>query len=754
MPSSPTPDLNVTFYDDLQPIATAGVYTVIVDHHLTKDGAQVDAGDYELEGVEDHYEIRAAQFVLAPTSIHASYPPAGASGLYAYVLPHITLSRAILPWERQLKGFKMPQRPPWMALLVFAAGEVDDDPEATGQVTNRTVDDLLHPDDHPLTIGPQISDPGGDDSLCRTIDVPVEVFHAIVPREDELRYLAHMRDVRTVPQCRDGSEVFTEGEYAVLAANRFPREPGTYAAHLVSLEGYFGRLDPGTLPGAKRVRLCSLWSWSFTNDPDGSLNPAELLTNLVTPSLGAGGADRERLALRLPLPDGQGSAPEQQYARQRLHRGYSPVPYRTLSGEQTYAWYRGPFTPLTAPDVPEPVTEGPHTTADHALIYDREYGLFDVSYAVAWTLGRTIALADPDYTGEVTGARRELSNLSATLSALSADPARAMNDPRAPSGSAALSALGAPGFRASLIQALRGPLVRSAPPPPTPPRAARMDARALLNNPRAYQMLAAVAETRTPTMTQWLEQLGLLRGVPFNHLVPDPRMLPAESLRAFRIDPGWIRALIRGACEVGAHTSVDRDLHSLLHARAVRAGGAGPDDGLPVAGLMMNSELVRAWPVFDILATRGGERVNEMRRDHLAPDVLLVLWDEVPDRISIREPGQGIHFGIGASKRISLRYLSGDRIGSPVDGPGEEKQFPAVGRPDLFEAYLREGRADREPDVLNLRGADGLVKALGDFLDLPDAPAEGSGLTPSQLALELVNAPLEQLLLPVTPGQE
>ncbi|MFD6394036.1 hypothetical protein [Nocardia sp. NPDC060259] len=28
------------------------------------------------------------------------------------------------------------------------------------------------------------------------------------------------------------------------------------------------------------------------------------------------------------------------------------------------------------------------TTADHALIYEPEHGLFDVSYAAAWTLGR------------------------------------------------------------------------------------------------------------------------------------------------------------------------------------------------------------------------------------------------------------------------------------------------------------------------------------------------------------------------------
>ncbi|MFF2625206.1 hypothetical protein ACFVUN_05455 [Kitasatospora griseola] len=35
------------------------------------------------------------------------------------------------------------------------------------------------------------------------------------------------------------------------------------------------------------------------------------------------------------------------------------------------------------------------------------------------------------------------------------------------------------------------------------------------------------------------------------------------------------------------------------------------------------------------------------RPSHAGPDVLLVLFDDVPDQISIREPGEGIHFGLG-----------------------------------------------------------------------------------------------------------
>ncbi|MER6306260.1 DNRLRE domain-containing protein [Streptomyces sp. NPDC001657] len=725
-----SPDLNVTFYDYLQPAATADVYTITVEQHLVRDGVRIDPVDDPVPDVADEYEIRAAQFFLDPTTVHAIYPAAGASGLYSHVLPHITLNRALLPWERQLES-RSEAREPWLALLVFTEGEIEDDPEAEGVFTQRTVRELRHPGSG--TLGPDLNDRVDQDLECRTIDLPASVFTAIVPREDELRYLTHMRDVETAPQRRDNGEVFAEGKYAVVAANRFPRSPGSYVVHLVSLEGWIGRLAEGSLPGnPQRVRLCSLWSWSFTNDSEGSLNPGKLLRNLMAP----GKDDRENLALRLAPLGATASSPEAEHALERLRHGYTAVAYRTLSGENTYAWYRGPLTPLTAPQLPLGETDGPYTTADHALIYDREHGLFDVSYAAAWTLGRTIALADPDYSAEITAARRELANRAATLSALSTDPSRAHHDADAPPATAALREMSTADFGRGLVRALQAPLVRE----PSRPRAARLtrpDTRALLADARTRQSLAAVADARTPTTSPWLERLSLLRGVPFNHLVPDPRMLPPESLRAFRIDPGWIQALVAGATDVGAHTSEDRYLDPLLRQRLLR----DRDTEDPAAGLLIHSELIRSWPEFDILATAEGEPVEELRRDHLAPDVLLLLWDAVPDLVVIREPGQGIHFGVNDAERISLRHLTGDRVGYPT---GEE--FPKADTHKTVFDYLRPGPATGVPTVLHLRGNDGLVSALSAACGLPD----NEQLEPGEFALELVNAPVEQVLLPET----
>ncbi|TQF02689.1 hypothetical protein E6W39_10985 [Kitasatospora acidiphila] len=753
---SGTEDLRVAFHDYRRPLATAGVYTLTAEHHLTKDGTRVDVNP-AIPATTQQFEIRAVRFVLDPSSVHAHYPAEGAVGDFSRTLPHITLDRSILPWERVLKARAVPGQAPWLALMVFQAGELPDDPEGLGQTTTRTIAELRRPGDGIL--GPDLSDegitPGIEASRCQSIDVPAGLFTALVPREEELNYLAHVRDVSTRPQLLDDGEVLTEGQYAVLAANRFPRQPGTYTAHLVSLEGFNGKLDPGQLGGSVRsVRLSVLHSWTFTSDPAGTRDAAALLSNLVAPARD----DRENLALRL-RPSGsvaaRSTADAEQYARRRLHLGYTPLPYRLLSGETTYGWYRGPFVPVIAAETRDFARDTPRTTADHALIYEPEHGLFDVSYAAAWTLGRTLALSDPEYSEEMTRARRELANTAATMMALAtAGPALAAADPADLDGRT-LRELAAPGFASTLLDALARPLA----PHDNAPASARRSRRTRLTQQSARAVLAAgpkaaalqaTAERHTRTLPAWLDELTLLRRVPFNYLVPHPAMLPPESIRLFRIDENWIEALLAGARDVGVHTSLDALVDTALTAAIdsrrtrIRTGETGR------AGLLIRSELVEAWPVFDILTTAGGAHVTELRRDHLAPDTLLLLLDALPDEIVIREPGQGIHFGIdsndaaGDNSVINLRdHRPGDNLGWPL-----YRDYAPEG--GLLTRHLRLPNGGGAPDVLALRGDRGLVPALARALD-PTL----SDLAPGEFALQLVNASVKQrLTLDPAPDQE
>ncbi|MFF8717480.1 hypothetical protein ACF07T_39680 [Streptomyces sp. NPDC015184] len=738
------PDLNVTFVDHMSPRATAGTYTVTLEQRLS-DGVNPIDGSDPLPPVEHDFEIRAAQFVLDGATVQAVYPARAADGDFRLVLPHITLTKEYLPWEREPKWSRLAdKRAPWLALLVFRAGELPGDPEGIALTEQLTVRELIAADD-PTVLGPCLTDLPETtlDGQCRSIDVPAALFTAILPTEEELYYLAHVRDVAEPMLLADG-EVLEKGTFSVVTANRFPRAAGDYAVHLVSLEGFDRHLD-GSLPKCtKTVRLCSLWSWSFRNDPDAAFDAKGILNNLVRPSK----EDPEELALRMPRPSAapKTPAPDEQYALDRLHLGYVPVPHRLITGEQSYAWYRGPFIPLTAQPAPGIGTDTPRTTADHALIYDQDYGVFDVSYAAAWTLGRAIAIADPSYATEMTRARRELANTATRLMATAADPTRsqaAAADPDGRPGLTALARLARDRGGRSLVDALHAPQLPQVPAARTatePPRLSRAAARAALAAEPRQAALLATASRRADGLSERLDELGKLRLVPFSYLVPDFRMLPPESLRLFRVDPTWIEALLAGARDVATSTTLDVACDQALR----RATGTARRGTCPQAGLLLRSDLVPAWPQMRIAATQDGRALTEVRRDHPAPDMVLCLFDGVPDEVMIREPSEGIHFGIDTTlddrEVIGLRQLTAGTT-PPLGATLPGQYFPA-GTDTVFSRYLRPAHGDGPADVLRLRGEDGLARQLAAaFPPLTD-------LHPAQFALELVNAPIEQRLTP------
>ena len=70
------------------------------------------------------------------------------------------------------------------------------------------------------------------------------------------------------------------------------------------------------------------------------------------------------------------------------------------------SWYRGPLVPLNY-DKPKQIQE-PVSCADELLRYDPDTGLFDVTYAVAWQLGRLLALQNHSFALALNRVRRAL----------------------------------------------------------------------------------------------------------------------------------------------------------------------------------------------------------------------------------------------------------------------------------------------------------------------------------------------------------
>ncbi|MFQ6199060.1 hypothetical protein [Streptomyces sp. NPDC000405] len=770
----PDPSLNVEFRDSLVPQITAGEYTLTAYQTLADgpDGYLPTAD----RPVTRHIDVRAPRFAVEPEWVHGAYPPPGATGLYDDVLPHITLDRPTLPWEREEHTGTGGERVPWLALLVFGEGELPDDPHCLGpsQDDQRTVAQLTgHEDGVVLPAFDTTTEPIADDeltSVCRTVLVPRAVFHAVAPAQDELPLLTHVRHVNKQHQGVTLTEDTIQiGDYAVVTGNRLPSPGGgRYVAHLVSLEGWLDRLPDGsegneTYTGPdERLRLISLWSWSFETLTDNAPGFAALTEHFVDTE----GDDGTELLLRVPVGDLPLSGPEQQAVADRLRDGYLPVSCRTESGRATFGWYRGP---LVAEPVKEQAERDRRRCAAEALIHLEQYGVFDVSLATAFTAGRGVALADHQFAAALLRLRGKVRTAAE----------QALNPAPAGGARARIGHLAANGLVGHLRELHRQPVLASA-----AANAAR-PAVTPVAGATALPALADITVERLRTdaglrdrldkgvgditggsgkpegpdedftaVRDWLLRLRNLTGVPFAHLVPDARMLPAESLRFFHVDADWTTTLVEGALSVGLAHRFDFTGDDLVFGPQ----GALPEPTAPVTGLLLRSKLVSGWPALEVRPfaapheTEGETPLRVLRREALAEDVLLVLFEGVPGRVEIAEPQQGVHFGIDEPDNGRATAPLDDgiiRLRSVVEtktvhiGQETGTAFPSDG--SGLHDYVRKPGEGNPDTVLRIRKlANGLAGALG--LQPP--------LSPARFAIQMINAAQRRTFTtaPVTTG--
>ncbi|MEK2479437.1 hypothetical protein [Streptomyces noursei] len=764
----PDPSLNVQFVDSLVPTLTAGRYKLTAHQSLTKGGARVDTDYYLDTPVTQDVEVRAPRFTVQPEWIHGAYPTPGASGLYDDVLPHVTLDRATLPWEREAKAKDGKTRLPWLALLVFGEGELPDtDPHCLGQTDAKTVADLIGSESG-VVLPPfdQTTDPITDDDkkqVCRTVLVPAAVFHALAPTEVEMPLLTHVRRVNEEHQrAAPGDDLIQVGDYAVVVGNRLPRAAGgRYVAHLVSLEGWQSRLPDGakeTYDGpVEKLRLISLWSWAFETIPDHIPGFAALTEHFVDTE----GTDGSALLLRVPLPGRPLSGKDQQEVADRLGQGYLPISCRTESGRSTFGWYRGP---LTAQYVTPETDRERRRCAAEALIHLDQYGVFDVSLATAFTAGRGVALADHQFgaallrlRGKVQRAAEKRSRATATAGA------RARIEHLAANGLAGHlgEVLTTPARAQAVAASVRRPGVTPVPAATELPATAGLTLERLRADVDLHARFTAddkpLVDPHDDDLTlvrNRLLDLRNLTGVPFAHLVPDTRMLPTESLRFFYVDANWTATLLDGALSVGLAHTFDLTSDDLVF--GPKGVAPLPPQATPVTGLLLRSELVSGWPALEVRpytnprTTEGETALRVLRREALADDVLLVLVEGVPGRVELAEPQQGVHFGIdepakgGSDDPINDGIIRLREINPKSTRPlGQETgaQFPT--QPGL-RSYLRAAGAGDPDTVLSVtRLADGLKDAL--HLKRP--------LTPSEFAIQMINAAQRRTFTTVSTAQ-
>ncbi|MFZ1084369.1 MAG: IPT/TIG domain-containing protein [Terracidiphilus sp.] len=719
---SPPPMGSIQFFDGYFPALDAKSYTITLTHTLSGNASA--PAPFTTQQV---VTVQAPEFTINTGIVAGFYPPNGASDIYAEKLPFIILTDPALPWERGLfptQGESNPANPTaWMALLILAESEVILPEGSNNPVTTTTVGALLTADPNKIVLKPQLPpDWVATDVLasqCQTITIPGAVFNAVVPSTTDLPFLTHCRGINTLDE---GEQLLS-----ILLANRLPQAAATpvrYFAQLVSLEGFGDYMGPNatpipTQPGSQElmdVQMVSLYNWSFSSLPESGESFLQLMNGLVQ-SQQASTTQQSTVALQLPLPPAT-TAP--QNVQDRLSEGFVPLQFITGSGEDSFAWYRGPFTaqpPQSLPTVGNPATPVRQaTSADELMIYLAEQGLFDLSYAAAWNLGRNLALADAVFARNVTIYRNAVATSFATLTqraamshfaaGTSAKALLAGNATRRRFTSLMAQGLGHTWTNTLKTTRQQGRVHSNATGINSRPQrrfAAKPTAspKLVVASPEAVAAVSTSLSEIIESVTAWLARLSLLYPVPFSHLVPDPRMLPVESIRFFYLDPGWTDALVSGALSIAMHSSADVEQQMALmpalrtsidqhRARSFRrtrpdaalntanpfgnvAGVADANgNGIAITGVLIRSAVVSGWPNLIVAGTLGGAPLNVIRDDCPSSTVRLTLFDGIPDTVTLAEPYQGILFGVenqGVFPRcVTAPAFTGSQIanGQPV----------------------------------------------------------------------------------------
>ncbi len=619
----------VEFIEFHRPPLEDGIYTLELSQELKVKGRK--RTDFEPDFMA-RFVVQGERFSIDPKEVKAVFPPPGSDGDHANVLPHVLFDRSTLPWERTARRRKKDETlgdddPPWLALLLFHDDEAD-----RLEVQTLTLGDLHKGSGDPAF--PELELEPGQQSADKAtvIDVARELLETIMPTAPDLYWLVHVRQPKDELDQPEGEPL------AVVVCNRLPAPAARSTAHLVSVEGRYDENGLIIPKAAKKVRLVSLKSWTFhCLDPEKDF--AGLVRNL----------DRLPGTLRLPIqPD---STLERYFSQ-----GYAPLPHATRAGNRTGSWYRGPLLPGEDKNLKEggPL---PAPAADTLVRFYQDVGMFDVSYAAAWELGRLMALRDKGFSLALFDWKRQQ------------------------------------------VQAWKHRKMRAA-------RAAGP----------STEHLCVGNWTPAPipeSVSHWYRELAVLKGIPFNYLVADERLLPRESIRFFRIDPLWMSCLFDGAFSIGRGSSSDFEFDAELPMK--------PEEYpfQPATGLLMRSAVVAGWPHVEVEGYQPEDvdkvdheafvlehKCRLLRREILSPNVLLCLFEGDVKIVDVHLKQEMIHFGVNKGVDEDGRFTSYTK--KLRDCAGEEF--------DTLEIKDIDWRGDAKKGVVDIgKFADHVRRRMADF---------------------------------------
>jgi hypothetical protein len=698
--------------------------------------------------------IEASQFSLPGDAIHSIYPPQGYRD-DARILPHVVLTDPHLPWERigspktdsadEKAGGRPRTKVPWLILCSFtqeelmlptgdlngthsifagtSTGLVKPVQQTNTMTLNMSIADLLATNkiQTPITknaVSGSVDDTRGDFIFLKKemflnlfCDFDNNTTHQNPPVINTVPYglLAHVRHINASGMALAGVE--DSVVFSLVIGNRAGpvniTTPATVSVHLLSIEG----VEDMPLPFASTteyVAMCTLYSWNYTVNPPGMVNVYEAFTSLgktldvlrppeqvMKPLLPAEEKDPNKTRLKEQLRVGA-----------RMNDGYSIVKHRLQTGEDTVAFFRGPFTP-TVVDSMAPIWDRCSNSGQALQILDPILGIMDITYSSAWQLGRVLALGDEGFitalgrlrtaihkpamkeakiaairaisTTAYRGKQALLSDLPslvrglADIQNLGKTPQHIALSSQNPSDNGdgeddsdadtASETVGVTQFEPGGIKkrwhrrrlprreipdlSFASPLIQSRFPEAAEKSAERVSAS---TDGGVYDETNVPVSTDWMVVMKWLLGKMFLDGVPAHYLITDPSHLPEESLRFFYIDPNWVEALLDGALSLGNHRGRDEDRVAIKKAFNSHITSTPEQTDftpqIPSYGFFLRSDLVSMYPDLRVTTLPPPEKLPPGYKDRAPLLRHTIIADGVMFGLLDRAPSSEIFTGL------------------------------------------------------------------------------------------------------------
>ncbi|KAK5651234.1 hypothetical protein OQA88_12698 [Cercophora sp. LCS_1] len=646
-----------------------GVHTVSVTQSVNAPGAKEEEGSPDPQTLSQprittkQFNADAPSYVLPGGCVHSTNPVDGERAA-PEALPHIVFSDPHMPWERAIPGTGdegVRERTRWTALLVFSEHEVRlgqkdlNGPEAIFRGTNMAVlaetgrpikqnanfaCNMAYSDvdkiDKKAVLSPiRRHDKTGADPSMAVLFTSSSLFKLLMAKFDNgvvdkshtkpdltrYEHLAHARrHVKTAGMA--ASAQYERGLFSVVLPHRvgpLSDQPTTAIAHLVSLEGW-NNMDRAELDqsGIRIVALNPLYAWSYTAMPVNSFN--------AVPWMGSSEAPGD---MAIKAKASSGSNPRALKLTRRLLDGYTLTRYRTPTGETAAAFFRGAFVPNLVQHALTPEWTAMTNCGTDTQILDPDTGLLDITYSAAWSLGKTLALADQNFTMSLSRLRNRVLAW-ARLHAL-------------------LPTEASPELGELLTEAIDRSYDNDKIQETMEVQAAKQ-ARRLAGT--AFKFGVTISgqpdypfdELGSPASADWmvvasrvLDRMYLF-GVPPHYLIPDLSFLPEESIRFFHVDANWIDCLIDGAFSLANHISQSDDFLRLALKIAINKyletemQGFGYRPQIPSYGFLLRSDLGTQFPDMKVEApfpehAERRMRASILRQEIISSGILLCLFD-------------------------------------------------------------------------------------------------------------------------------